>query len=71
MLGPHRQTARSCADAAIGAVPISLGVSKLEVARIDARARVEEVRERLAPYAWKDAPELLAHEWAHGSRAAQ
>lgn len=67
MLGDHMQTATSYADPAVGAVFISLGVSELELAHIDvdAGARAEDVRERLAQYARKGAPGLMAHEWAH------
>jgi hypothetical protein len=66
-VGDHMQTATSYADAAIGAASISLGVSELELARIDvdAGARAEDMRERLAQYARKSAPGLMAHEWAH------
>jgi len=67
------QTAASYADPAIGAVFIPLGVSELELARIDAdaRTRAEDVGEGLAQYVWKSAPGLMAHEWAHESQAAQ
>jgi hypothetical protein len=67
MLGDHMQTAISYVDPAIGAVCISFGVSDLELAHIDvdAGARAEEVRGRLAQYARKSAPGLMAHEWAH------
>lgn len=67
MLGDHMQTATSCADPAIGAAFISLGVSELELARIDldAGARAEDARERLAQCAPKSAPGLMAHESAH------
>jgi|SRR5271168_4152130 len=72
-VGDHMQTATSYADPSIGAVFISLGVSEFELARIDvdAGARAEDVRERLAQYARKGAPGLLAHEYAHESRAAR
>ena len=73
MLGDRMQTATSSADPAIGAVSIPLGVSELELARIDAdaRARAEDVRERLAQCQWKSAPGLMARECAHESRAAR
>jgi hypothetical protein len=72
-VGDHMQTATSYADPAIGAVFASLCVSELELARIDAdaSARAEDVGKGLAQYAWKSAPGLMAHEWAHKSRAAQ
>jgi hypothetical protein len=72
-VGDHMQTATSYADPAIGAVLISLGVSELELARmdVDAGAREEDLRERLAQYARKSAPGLMAHEWAQESRAAR
>ena len=54
------QTVTSDADPVIGAVPISLGVSELQVAGIEAYARVraEEVRDRLAYYAWRSVPRV-------------
>jgi hypothetical protein len=77
-VGGHMQTATSHADPAIGAVftsaiPISLYVSELELARIDSdtRSRAEDVRERNAQYAWKRAPGLMAHKWAHEALAAR
>jgi hypothetical protein len=75
--GPHADSP-SHADPAIGAVftsaiPISLYVSELELARIDSdtRSRAEDVRERNAQYAWKRAPGLMAHKWAHEALAAR
>jgi hypothetical protein len=72
-VGDYMQTATSCADATIGAVPTPLGVFELELTRVDvdAGARAEDVRERLAVYARKSAPGLMAHGWAHEKRAAQ
>jgi len=72
-VGDHMQTAASYADPAIGAVFIPLGVSELELARIDAdaRTRAEDVGERLAHYTRKRAPGSMAHQWAHEWRAAQ
>ena len=71
--GDRMQTATSFADPAIGGSFIPLDVSELELARIDAdaSARAEDVGKGLAQYAWKSAPGLMAHEWAHKSRAAQ
>ena len=46
-------------------------VALLEALSVDAGARAEDVRERLAQYARKSAPGLMADEWAHESRAAQ
>jgi hypothetical protein len=67
------QTATPYADPAIGAVSRPLGVFELELARIDAggKARPEDVREGVAPYAWKSAAGSMAREWAHEARTAQ
>jgi len=73
MLGTTCRQPQSYADPAIGVAFTSLSVSGLELARIDAdaRARAEDVRERLAQYAWKSAPWLMAHASAHEAMAAQ
>jgi hypothetical protein len=46
-------------------------VAVLEAFSVDVGARAEDVRERLAQCARKSSPGLMAHEWAHESRAAQ
>jgi hypothetical protein len=56
MFGDHMQTATSYADPAIGAVFTAFGVSE---------ARAEDMGERLAQYARKSAPRLMAREWSH------
>jgi|SRR6516162_4665346 len=66
-VGGHMQTATFHADAAIGAASTSFGVFELKLARIDvdAGARAEGMRERLALYARTSAPGLVANAWAH------
>ena len=70
--GPHADSHILCRPRNRRGIHI-FGVSKPELARIDvdAGARAEDLRERLAQYARKNAPGLMAREWAHESRAAR